>query len=274
VNREFALHFAGVFDLRRLKQHHFHFLLRHQPMLHPARNDDELAFPQCHAPVAKVHAETAAENDASFSPMSTFSMGRDYRTLSQSLFGRRYSIVNALGETAAAEIAGDTDFDLEALFRAHYRRIACVIVRVVRDPARAEELAVDVFLKLSRDRKGQRENPEGWLYRVAVRIGLDELRGQSRRLRYESLLGFFAGSPAPALTPEEIHANSEERERVRRVLGSMARPQAELLLLRSDGLSYGELASALHLNPSSVGTLLSRAQQTFRKEYIKRYGKQ
>jgi RNA polymerase sigma-70 factor, ECF subfamily len=221
--------------------------------------------------------------------MLTFSMGRDYQTLSQSFFGRRYSIVNALGETAAAEIAGDTPageagFDLEALFRAHYQRVAGILVRVVRDPARAEELAVEVFLKFARNPKAQGEsatgqnmagqNIEAWLYRTAVRIGLDDLRRQSRRLHYESLLGFFAGSPAPALTPEEIHANSEERERVRRVLGSMARRQAELLLLRSDGLSYAELASALHLNPASVGTLLSRAQQTFRKEYIKRYGKQ
>ena len=48
---------------------------------------------------------------------------------------------------------------------------------------------------------------------------------------------------------------------------------AELLLLRSDGLSYEELASALEMNPKSVGSLLSRAQETFRKEYIKRYGK-
>jgi RNA polymerase sigma-70 factor (ECF subfamily) len=46
------------------------------------------------------------------------------------------------------------------------------------------------------------------------------------------------------------------------------------LLLRSNGLSYEEVANALELNPASVGTLLSRAQQAFRKEYIKRYGEQ
>ena len=49
---------------------------------------------------------------------------------------------------------------------------------------------------------------------------------------------------------------------------------AELLVLRSQDLSYDELASALDLNPASIGTLLSRAQQAFRKEYIKRYGQQ
>ena len=47
---------------------------------------------------------------------------------------------------------------------------------------------------------------------------------------------------------------------------------AELLVLRSHGLSYEELAEALELNPTSIGTYLSRAQDAFRKEYIKRYG--
>jgi RNA polymerase sigma-70 factor (ECF subfamily) len=50
--------------------------------------------------------------------------------------------------------------------------------------------------------------------------------------------------------------------------------QAELLVLRSDGLSYEELAAALHLAHGSIGTFLSRAEQAFRKEYIKRYGQQ
>ena len=47
---------------------------------------------------------------------------------------------------------------------------------------------------------------------------------------------------------------------------------AELLLLRGDGMSYEELASALELNEASVGTFLSRARDAFRQEYVKRYG--
>jgi RNA polymerase sigma-70 factor (ECF subfamily) len=56
------------------------------------------------------------------------------------------------------------------------------------------------------------------------------------------------------------------------VLAALATRQAELLLLRGDGLSYQDIAETLELNPASVGTLLSRAQQAFRKEYVKRYG--
>jgi RNA polymerase sigma-70 factor (ECF subfamily) len=188
--------------------------------------------------------------------------------LSQISLGRRSCVVSAQSEVVAEMTAREAGFDLEAIFRAQYERIARVIARVVRDRARAEELAVEVFLKLWRNERAQGENSEGWLYRVAVRTALDELRRQARRAQYESLMGFVRGTP----TPEEIHAATEEQERVRVVLGAVEPRQAELLLLRSQGLSYEEVASALELNPASVGTLLSRAQQAFRKEYTKRYG--
>jgi RNA polymerase sigma-70 factor (ECF subfamily) len=41
--------------------------------------------------------------------------------------------------------------DIETIFHAQYERIARVIARVLRDPARSEELAVEVFLRWSRN---------------------------------------------------------------------------------------------------------------------------
>ena len=161
-----------------------------------------------------------------------------------------------------------TPFELEAVFCAQYERIARLIAKVVRNHARAEELAVEVFLKLWRNRRAQGEKAEGWLYRTAIRIALNELRTESRRNRYERLLGRARGTP----TPEELHATAEEAERVRKVLSIIDPRKAELILLRNQDLSYDELASALDLNPASVGTLLSRAHQAFRKEYMRRYG--
>ena len=40
----------------------------------------------------------------------------------------------------------DARLDLETVFQAQYERIARVIAGVIRDPARAEELAVEVEL--------------------------------------------------------------------------------------------------------------------------------
>ena len=156
----------------------------------------------------------------------------------------------------------------EPVFQAYYDRTARLIARLVKDPARAEELAVEVFWKLWRNPQAHGEAVGGWIYRTAVRAGLYELRRQARRARLEQWLGI--GS-APT-TPEDVRAANEAQEQVRRVLARLSGRDAELLLLRNQDLSYAEIAAALGLNPNSVGTLLSRAQQAFRKEYQKLYG--
>lgn len=160
---------------------------------------------------------------------------------------------------------------LDVVFRAQYERIARVIGRVIHDQARAEELAVEVFLKWWRNPQAHTESAEGWLYRTAVREALDELRRQSRRNRFERLLHVFRESPP---TPERLCSIADRQRNVRAALATLNPAHAEILLLRSEGLSYQELAVALNLAPNYVGSFLSRAQDAFRKEYTKRYGKQ
>jgi RNA polymerase sigma-70 factor (ECF subfamily) len=171
-------------------------------------------------------------------------------------------------DTLACEIVPKAAIDFEAFFREHYHRVARAIARLVRDHARAEELAVEVFLKVWKSPQLQSEVTEAWLYRVALRKGLDELRRQNRQTHYERLFGFVRR----VKNPEEIHAANEEQTRIRGVLAAMEPHQAELLLLRNHGLSYQELAAALGRNPASIGTQLSRAQDTFRWRYVKLYG--
>ncbi|HZU24334.1 MAG TPA: sigma-70 family RNA polymerase sigma factor [Bryobacteraceae bacterium] len=176
--------------------------------------------------------------------------------------------MTGLGEAVAEASAGETPFDLERLFRSRYAAIARLIAGIVRDRACAEELAVDVFLRWSRARPMPPDTIDGWLYRAAVRIALDELRREARRSRYERLLTFFRGHPGP----EEVRAAGERNEQVRNVLRSLSTRQAEMLLLRANGFSYSEVATALGLNAASVGTLLARAEESFRKEFVRRYG--
>jgi len=158
--------------------------------------------------------------------------------------------------------------DLEALFTREYGNIARTIARIVRDPGRAEELAVEVFLQFSKASKAQSAVGNGLLYRRAVRLALDELRRRNRRDRLRHFFSFLAVHP----DPEQEHIVRDRRVRVAAILERMRRRDAELLVLRAEGLSYHELGKALSINPASVGTLLCRAQQAFRKEYLKRYG--
>jgi RNA polymerase sigma-70 factor (ECF subfamily) len=178
--------------------------------------------------------------------------------------------VNTRTAAGLADEVDDTAGRLDLTFRAHYARINRVIGRVIRDEARAEELAVDVFLKWWRTSSAHGDCAEGWLVRTAVRQALDELRRRNRRQRLDHLWHLLSRSPA---TPEEIFDARDDRTRTRIVLAALSRRQAALLILRSDGLSYQELAVAMHLQPSYVGSLLARAQTAFRKEYERRYGR-
>ena len=151
---------------------------------------------------------------------------------------------------------------IETVHKYGYRFVETVIEE-------REELAVEVFLKWWRNPSAYGEQAEGWLYRASVRKALDELRSQTRRNRFEQLLGMGRERPP---TPEQLYALSAEQRRVRTVLAALKGRDAEILLLRGQELSYQEIAAALKLNPNSVGSLVSRAQEAFRKEYLKRYG--
>lgn len=198
---------------------------------------------------------------------------KNRQNLSQKTLGRCCSYVDARSEAVIEMKANNGDGDLEMVFRAQYERIARVIAGVIRDHARAEELAVEVFLKWDRHPAAHGENAEGWLYRAALRMALNELRTELRRGRYETVFAVLSSYLAKrAPSPEQIRVAKEEQEQVRIVLNRLSRRDAELLLLRNSGLSYGEIADSLRLKQSSVGTLLSRAEEAFRKEFIKLYG--
>jgi RNA polymerase sigma-70 factor (ECF subfamily) len=176
--------------------------------------------------------------------------------------------VHAETEAALSSDAPAESFDYEAVFDGHYRRIARVIFRVIQDPSRAEELAVDVFWKLWRHPSAQGPQCAGWLYRSAVRAALDELRKRSRREKYER----WFEVKSPSGDPEAARAATEQRARIRTVLATLRSKDAQLIALRAEGLSYEELAQAMEMKPASVGTILRRAHEAFRQEYIRRYG--
>jgi RNA polymerase sigma-70 factor (ECF subfamily) len=162
----------------------------------------------------------------------------------------------------------------EAVFREHYPRITSLLARLTGDRGQAEEIAADVFSKLSQqpDMLRGREDVTPWIYRVATNAGLDALRSNSRRRRREEEAGveqIRTGSQADAL--QEV-LREERRARVQTVLSALKPRDAQLLLLRADGLAYRELAEALGVQPGSVGTLLARAEAEFERRFRARYG--
>ena len=79
--------------------------------------------------------------------------------------------------------------DFESIFHEHWAQVYNVVFSIVSDKDDAEDLALETFWKLYRKPPSNRENIAGWLYRVAVNLGLNALRARKRRSRYEEEAG-------------------------------------------------------------------------------------
>lgn len=154
----------------------------------------------------------------------------------------------------------------DALFLRHYDRVYGLLFRLIGNRAEAEDLTQEVFLKLyaraERRRAAMDENVGGWLYRVAMNMGYNALRGRKRLSERDVHL-----LPEEELGVEGQVARREDREIVRAVLAGMPERQAKLLLLRQMEFSYAECAMICDVAPGSVGTLLARAAESFRRSY-------
>ena len=146
-----------------------------------------------------------------------------------------------------------------------------VLFRLVGDRDEAEDLALEVFLRLHRspptERPDSSSNLGGWLYRVATNLGLNALRARKRRQHYEQQAGKHALETTSVANPAAIAERNDERERVQRVLLQIKPRSAQLLTLRYSGFSYAELADTLNVSPRSIGTLLARAEREFERAY-------
>jgi RNA polymerase sigma-70 factor, ECF subfamily len=163
------------------------------------------------------------------------------------------------------------DAEFEAIFLEYHAGVVRVLSRLV-GPGQAEELANEVFFRLSRQSTHWllTNNVAGWLYRTATRAGIDALRSSAHRKRYEQAAA-VEGSQAEAVNrgPLEDILRDEDRKKVQQVLVRMKPAQAQLLLMRASGACYKEIAEALGVATGGVGTLLNRAETEFRKRYLK-----
>lgn len=165
------------------------------------------------------------------------------------------------------ERIADQSKNFERLFQENWERVFKVLYRMVGDPDEAQDLALEVFWKLHSHPPRDMENVNGWLYRVAMRLGYNALRAYRRRAWYEQQAG-MRELMSNTDDPQSTLDLTEKRAQVRRVLAGMRPRSAKILLLRYSGFSYAEIGSILKIPLTSVGTLLTRAAKDFEKRYL------
>lgn len=151
----------------------------------------------------------------------------------------------------------------EVLFRAEYARVVSIAQRVLGSAGEAEDVAQEVFLSFHRRCDPTAGFAAAWLHAAAAHAALNAVRARRRRELREQR--YTTPVPQPP-DPADAVARAETRRRVRSAMARLRRRHAAVLALRYGGLSYAEVADALGVRVSHVGTLLRRAESALRKE--------
>lgn len=140
--------------------------------------------------------------------------------------------------------------------------------RIVRDAASAEELVQETFLRLYRAR--ERYQPDArfstWLYTIATRLALNELRRPRHRNPHRSTDQEEDDGSVLVLASDTPRADDVAHARrvgdtVEQALATLPERQRVALWLSAvDGLSYAEVAVSLETSEKSVKALVHRAR--------------
>ena len=178
--------------------------------------------------------------------------------------------MTAIGEQSlrwfsAERVEADAEPDLTALVRDYSPLLYRVALSVLRNPAEAEDVVQDVFVRvLQRQQELARIiDLRPWLVRIAWNLALD----RRRRIRPDQMDEIFAeGLVSPTLPADQALA---EARHIRQVLAAMERLPAKerqaLLLSAIEELSTAEIGAVLGSSESSIRSLLFRARAHLRK---------
>jgi RNA polymerase sigma-70 factor (ECF subfamily) len=153
----------------------------------------------------------------------------------------------------------------EALFRLHQHAVRGWILRMVRNPAAADELTVETFWRIYRacDRFEPERGFEPWARRIATRAALDWLRAQ--KPEYAVANEFFADLPSPGVTDPAVSA--EIRCKTALAFGRL-RPGLRLAatLAVIEERPHKEVAEALGISVMAVKLRVFRALRLLRND--------
>lgn len=176
-------------------------------------------------------------------------------------------------KTAAAATANKLSISFDDAFVLHHRHVYRMAYALVRDAGLAEDIVQEVFIKLYNSMESAPEEDllRAWLLRVAINAARNTLRGQRRATTREEeyARGEIIRNNAASPAPDDEYERRAEIEAVGRTLERLGEPTRSCLLLKQQGLSYREIAHALSIKETNVGSLVARG----RREFVRMHGK-
>jgi RNA polymerase sigma-70 factor (ECF subfamily) len=153
---------------------------------------------------------------------------------------------------------------VDTLFTKHHHEIYAYLVRMLRDPELAADLAQDAFVKAYKayDSLQKDENARAWLYQIAHRVALDEIR----RRKIIRMVPWTGESHGAAPSAERIALDLRLSGPLERALASIPeRQRAALLLAELHDLTGLELAAAMGVSHVAARAILTRGRESLRR---------
>lgn len=153
---------------------------------------------------------------------------------------------------------------VETLFAKHHGEIFAYLMRMMRDPEVAADMTQDAFIKAYKNYATleKPENARAWLYQIAHRVALDEIR----RRKIIRFLPWTGESPGSAPSAEHLVMETRLSGDLQRALQRIPeRQRAALLLAELHDLTGLELAAALGVSHVAARALLTRARESLRQ---------
>jgi len=158
----------------------------------------------------------------------------------------------------------------ERLFRTYHETLVRYLTRRLGDRDWAEEVAQETFVRALRQEEETIVNERSWVFAVAHNLVRDGARKDARNRRHLELLASEqreAAEPSADEVMEQTLERAQSAALARKALEALGERDRHALLLKEEGLDYGEIASVLQIEKNSVGTTLSRARKRLAETY-------
>lgn len=168
--------------------------------------------------------------------------------------------------TLLMEIASGNEDAFKLLFEKHRSKLYNYLFSIVKSKEIAEEIVMDVFLKMwtGRELITEIQNMDAFLHKVAYNKALDFLRMASRNASLQKLVKREMASVQEKEADHKI-LEQESREIIDQAIQQLS-PQRRMVftLSRMHGLTYDEIAQKLQLSRNTVRNTMAETLYSLR----------
>jgi RNA polymerase sigma-70 factor (ECF subfamily) len=188
---------------------------------------------------------------------------------------------NAATGTALEQAGAEADLSFEEIFARYNSLVFGMVFHILGDREEALDVSQEVFLTIYRKMNTFRRESslKTWIYCIAANRAANRFRwwNRLRRRGTVSLEEHLSKSPNPEIffnltsatkSPEEALMEQEERAEIEHMLMELPLQQRTAIIMRDiEGLSYEEIAEALHLSLGTVKSRISRGRELLKHRF-------